>query len=545
MNSLFLLSPTGEILIERHFRDKTSRSVCKLYWDKVSVSLNQHGGATSSAATASDNSLFDTVPPVMEVPNPNYDNSHSADVSGGGRSCSQDGDKSIYLFSVLRDGLSYLAACPSEVSPLLILEFLHCVANTFGDYFGSPTDENAIKENFSTVYQLLEEMVDNGWPLTTEPNALQDMIHPPTMMGKVRTSRHVSLGTVCSYICCRCHAILHNMWVCVCASYFTYTSCFVLFHSLCIYCILFYLSSFLSKIQQVVTGSNAVVAESLPQGTVSNMPWRKAGVRHSSNEIYVDLVEEIDAIVDANGRVVSSDVNGSIQAQAHLSGVPDLLMTFADPALIDDCSFHPCVRYARYEIDRVVSFVPPDGDFELMKYRVKNAHDLINPPIFCTPQISFGDSEESTQGRITVNVGVKPINSLILPNNRKGGGGGSGSGLVIEDVAVTIPFARVVRTANLTVNIGTILYDEAAKVAKWVIGKLDPSKRPQLTGTLLLLSGDDKPEENPPLQLHWRIPQASVSGVSVSGLSMVGEEYHPYKGVRCITKSGRFQIRCN
>jgi len=174
IQSLFLLSPTGEILIERHFRGvKTSRSVCTYYWDKASVRLNHHGGlaATSSAVStclASSDSLFDTVPPVMEV-----SDSNSASLG------------TIYLFSILRDGLSYLAACPSEVSPLLILEFLHRIANTFADYFGTPTDENAIKENFSTVYQLLEEMLDNGWPLTTEPNALQDMIRPPTVMGKV------------------------------------------------------------------------------------------------------------------------------------------------------------------------------------------------------------------------------------------------------------------------------------------------------------------------------------------------------------------------
>ncbi len=61
----------------------------------------------------------------------------------------------------------------------------------------------------------------------------------------------------------------------------------------------------------MVTGSNAVVAESLPNGTISNMPWRKAGVKYNQNEIYIDLVEEIDAIVEANGRVVSSDVSGS------------------------------------------------------------------------------------------------------------------------------------------------------------------------------------------------------------------------------------------
>ncbi len=35
------------------------------------------------------------------------------------------------------------------------------------------------------VYQLLEEMVDYGFPLTTEPNALKAMIRPPTIMGEL------------------------------------------------------------------------------------------------------------------------------------------------------------------------------------------------------------------------------------------------------------------------------------------------------------------------------------------------------------------------
>ena len=78
------------------------------------------------------------------------------------------------------------------------------------------------------------------------------------------------------------------------------------------------------------------------------MPWRKCGVSHANNEIYIDIVEEIDAILSVNGGVISSDVSGSIQAQSNLSGVPDLLLTFNDPTLIDSCSFHPCVRYTRY-----------------------------------------------------------------------------------------------------------------------------------------------------------------------------------------------------
>mmetsp|Transcript_1873 Transcript_1873/g.1982 ORF Transcript_1873/g.1982 Transcript_1873/m.1982 type:complete len:456 (-) Transcript_1873:36-1403(-) len=454
IQSLFLLSPTGEILIERHFRGQTSRSICQKYWEKASV-----GSGLASAEV-----LSDTMSPVLELTNVN---DHGAGGSGS--------IQTIYLFSILRDGLSYLAACPSEVSPLLVIEFLHRVADTFGDYFGSPTDEDAIKENFSTVYQLLEEMVDFGWPLTTEPNALQDLIRLPTV---------------------------------------------------------------LSKIQQVVTGgTNAAISEVLPSGTVSNMPWRKAGCKYSQNEIYFDMVEEIDALIDVSGRVISSDVSGSIQAQAHLSGVPDILLTFSDPDVIDDCAFHPCVRYGKFELDKVVSFVPPDGAFTLMTYRLKaDQSRSISPPLNCMPQFSYGTGNNSSQGRVVVSIGVKPVSSII----RKG------MTVKVEEITVTIPFPKIVRTANLTATVGTVLYDEAAKIASWRIGKVNEHSRPMLTGTFLI-SGTDKPEENPPLGLSWKIPQSSVSGLTVSGLTLTGVNYgnKPYKGVRSLTKSGRFQVRCN
>jgi len=31
--------------------------------------------------------------------------------------------------------------------------------------------------------------------------------------------------------------------------------------------------------------------------------------------------------------------------------------------------FHQCVNLGRFNTEKVVSFVPPDGEFELMKYR--------------------------------------------------------------------------------------------------------------------------------------------------------------------------------
>ena len=36
-------------------------------------------------------------------------------------------------------------------------------------------------------------------------------------------------------------------------------------------------------------------------------------------------------------KVVSSEVSGVVHANARLSGIPDLMLTFVDPDLIDDC----------------------------------------------------------------------------------------------------------------------------------------------------------------------------------------------------------------
>lgn len=34
---------------------------------------------------------------------------------------------------------------------------------------------------------------------------------------------------------------------------------------------------------------------------------------------------------------------------------------------IDDCQFHQCVKLSKFETEHSISFVPPDGEFELMR----------------------------------------------------------------------------------------------------------------------------------------------------------------------------------
>ena len=116
IHSFFFISSNGDVLIEKHWRGISPRSLCEFFWEEVNK--------------------YDTkedMPPVVVT-------------------------SKYYLISALREGNFLLATTTGETSPLVAIEFLHRVFDIFAEYFGD-VEETTIKENFATCYQLLEEMV--------------------------------------------------------------------------------------------------------------------------------------------------------------------------------------------------------------------------------------------------------------------------------------------------------------------------------------------------------------------------------------------------
>uniref|UniRef100_A0A7S0W2X6 MHD domain-containing protein n=1 Tax=Hemiselmis tepida TaxID=464990 RepID=A0A7S0W2X6_9CRYP len=418
INSLFVMSPTGEVMIEKHYRGYVPRTCCDTFWAEVQKSSSPQ-----------------EVCPVLVTPK-------------------------YYLIHVQRYGMFFIANVQMEVQPLLVTEFLHRVVDVFRDYFNEVSEES-IKENFITVYQLMDEMMDNGIPMTTEPNVLKTMIVPPTILGRVASSMGV--------------------------------------------------------------GDKSNVASDLPEGMLSSIWWRKKGVKYTNNEVYLDIVEEIDCSIDTNGLMVTCDVSGEVLVNCKLSGMPDLTLSFTNPALIDEANFHPCVRLSRYERDRVMSFVPPDGKFKLASYSVCTTGQAVVLPLYVKPQIHFSGSS----GRVNVMVG--PKSNL--------------AGRTIEDVVITIPFSKGIASTNLSVNHGTAHFDDATKTLRWDIGKVPKDKSPCLNGTVALAPGAETPESGPTMTVDFKIVMFSASGLKIDALTLSGEKYKPYKGVRFVTKAGKFQVR--
>ena len=150
--------------------------------------------------------------------------------------------------------------------------------------------------------------------------------------------------------------------------------------------------------------SSAIAAEesskitSQATGTTS---WRRADVKYKKNEAFVDVVETVNLsmsakgvlifssfilrsfnVINSVGTVLRADVDGHIQMRAYLTGTPECKFGLNDKLVIDkssgggggdaveldDCRFHQCVRLTEFDSSRTISFIPPDGEFELMRF---------------------------------------------------------------------------------------------------------------------------------------------------------------------------------
>ncbi|KAH8105513.1 clathrin adaptor mu subunit [Cristinia sonorae] len=215
-------------------------------------------------------------------------------------------DASSVCCHVKHGDLRFLCPVTGDVDPLYVFAFMKTFIDILSEYLGNISSET-LKENFDVVYQLLEETLDaGGHPSTTFPNALRDIVLPPSMLHKM-----LSVAGVAALA--------------------------------------------------------APIAHGQPFS--SPIPWRKMGVRYNNNEIYFDIAETLKATVNKNGAASTTAVWGRVDSNCKLSGTPDLLLNLAGVQNLNDCSFHPCVRIQRWTRDKQLSFVPPDGRFTLMEYR--------------------------------------------------------------------------------------------------------------------------------------------------------------------------------
>ena len=375
-------------------------------------------------------------------------------------------------FSHIRHENIYLVAVTkSNANAALVFEFLERLRVLGKSYFGK-FDEEGVKNNFVLVYELLDEILDFGYPQNTETETLKMYITTEGVK-----SQQTMVG------------VLYIPY-----SYLNYTNGMP--------------QEDTSKITMQATGA---------------LSWRRSDIKYRKNEAFVDVIEDVNLLMSATGTVLRADVNGQIVMRAYLSGTPECKfglndrLTLGDAGLeddarggrkatkaaagtvsLEDCQFHQCVKLGKFDQERIISFVPPDGEFELMRYR---ATENINLPFKVHAIVN-----EVNKTKVEYSIAIRA---------------NYGSKLFATNVVVRIPTPLNTARISERVSQGKAKYEPSENNIVWKIQRFSGQSEYVLNAEADLTSmTNQKAWSRPPLSLSFSLLMFTSSGLLVRYLKV-------------------------
>ncbi|EKE42563.1 clathrin-adaptor medium chain, putative [Entamoeba nuttalli P19] len=356
----------------------------------------------------------------------------------------------------------FIAVTDIDVPPLFISSFLQRIRIILKYcYPDGSFNDNTLKQDYIRLIQIMDQLADGGFPFITEPNTIDALLNENT------TSQ---------------------------------------------------------KIEKAVLGELSVNYDKDALGS-RTLPWRKDGVIHKTNEILFDVNERISTVFNlVTGKASRTEVLGEVICISSLSGIPDVTLRFDNPQIMDDVSFHPCVRIGKWEQQKVLSFIPPDGKFTLFNYRVRGT---LQAPIKLGGSVKY----TSSQGLVELSV---------YGNNIAGFGNGPlKSELINQQVVIEFPVS--VTSCQLVVNTGKYIFDGIKHVLIWNIGKHDPKIIPTISGTVNRSMYEDT-DTFTKVSMNFQIINYAASGLRFKHLDC-NQPYQLRKGVKFTTYGGRYLIK--
>lgn len=368
-----------------------------------------------------------------------------------------------------------------NVNSAMVFEFLYKLVQLGKSYFGR-FDEEAVKSNFVMVYELLDEILDFGYPQNTETDTLKMYI---TTEG-VKSERALEDS---------------------------------------------------SKITMQATGA---------------LSWRRDNIKYRKNEAFVDVIEDVNLLVSASGTVLRADVNGAIEMRAYLSGTPECKFGLNDAltlgshtggldngavgnlsgqkatkaaagsVTLEDVSLHQCVKLSSFTTDRTISFIPPDGSFQLMTYR-------------CSENVNLPFKVHA----IVNEIGRSKVEySIAIRSNY-------GSKLFATNVVVRIPTPLNTATTTHRTSQGKAKYVPSENVIEWKIARFTGQSEFVLSAEAELSAmTTHKAWSRPPLSMQFSLLMFTSSGLLVRYLKVFEKSnYSSVKWVRYMTRAGSYEIR--
>jgi len=425
-SAVFLLDGKGKLLIARNFRGDIPMSAAERFVQRL---LEEEDDSNAK--------------PVVE----------------------QDGTTFCYT---KENSVYFVATTNNNANAAMILSFLYRIIEVFRDYL-KVVEEETVRDNFVIIYELLDEMMDLGFPQTTEAKVLQEFI--------------------------------------------------------------------------TQEGHKSEKELRPPPALTNAVSWRSEGVKYRKNQIFVDVIESVNLLANANGSVLRSEVVGTIKMKAELTGMPELRLGLNDRVTfgnssggessetsargrgieMEDVTFHQCVRLARFESDKTISFIPPDGEFEMMSYRLSTQ---LKPLIWCEVVV-----DRHQHSRIEYLVKVRShYKEKSTANN----------------VQILIPVPPDVDSPKFKATIGKVAYSPQRDCIVWSIKQFQGNREFLMRAHFGLpsITEEEGPDKRRPVSIKFEIPYFTVSGIQIRYLKIIEKSgYQALPWVRYITNSGDYQIR--
>jgi AP-1 complex subunit mu len=354
----------------------------------------------------------------------------------------------------------------TNVASLLV--FLDGLATLFSSYLEVDLSADAIIDNFSLIYELLDEVMDYGYPQTVDMQALAAYIlreKPKNLKDQPKEVPLVATGLV---------------------------------------------------------------------------TWRPEGISYNVNEVFVDVSEHVNLLVGTNNAIIQNEVVGEINLTTYLSGMPEVQVGLNDKILFDqaddrrqtdvtrrvfeleDIKFHQCVRLSQYELDHVITFIPPDGRFCLLRYRVSAA---IRPIINITSTV-----ERFKGSRVEL---VIQARGDFTPQS------------VAQDVSIKIPVPTDADSPKAKCTVGKMKYTPKDNQLVWTIRKFPGGKQFSMKAHFGLPSVESEDEDSKrPISVDFEIPYFTLSGLQVQYLKVFEKTgYECVNWVRYVTCAGTYEFR--
>ena len=373
----------------------------------------------------------------------------------------------VHYIWIRHQNIYIVAVGKRNINVAMTFSFLHKLKDILIDYFYI-LEEETVKDNFVLIYELLDEIMDNGYPQITEGKILKDLIMISSNKKNIKNSKE-------------------NL--------------------------------------------------ALTSTMTNTVSWRKEGIKYNVNEAWLDVVEKVDELISSDGNVLSSQINGSVIMKSFLSGMPTVTVGLNDKIVLqnlgkdttnsiemDDLKFHQCVNKKKYDSQRIIEFIPPDGEFELMSYRL----DMSIKPLISVKVEILNISETRIEYVAKAKTNFK---------NRS----------VANNVSIYIPVPLDIQNATFKTYSGSVVYLSDREDLLWFIKRFEGQCEFDMNCSFQVPTvriDDTTKHLKRPIQVSFEIPYFTVSGFQVRYMKIVEKSgYEAVPWVRYFTRNGEYSIR--